>query len=111
MSCAIPVFAMMAGAAALAFGLAWFWLNDRILNLEQNAQQINTQLTTLQLERSKLIKRANELQAEFEKQESGKLELQQNVSILRESLERLEVENNMLLNENKTLESIIKDMS
>lgn len=103
------IFFLMTGAALLTYTAMYFFAHNQKLALKQKNATLNTALCTLQEERAKLIVKSDGIFMENVAQKAEIAHLNEEVRTLRATLERLESDNQEVVKEYKSLESLLFD--
>jgi predicted nuclease with TOPRIM domain len=109
MNCSTSVFILSSGAAALAFSAMYFYVQNIAGDLKKKLKSYNTALSQLQQERTNLIIKTEDMFSNNASQSTLVAHLQQENTLLRGAIERLETDNHLLIGEYKKLEEMLFD--
>jgi uncharacterized protein (DUF3084 family) len=101
------IFFLMSGAALLTYTAMYFFAHNQKVELKQKNATLNAALCTLQEERAKLIVKSDSIFMENTAQQTQIAHLNEEIRTLRASVERLESDNREVVQEYKSLESLL----
>jgi chromosome segregation ATPase len=102
------IFFLMSGAALLTYTTMYFFAHNQKVELKQKNATLNTALSSLQEERAKLIVKSDGVFMENTSQKAQIAHLNEEIRQLQASVERLESDNQQVVQEYKSLASRLK---
>jgi predicted nuclease with TOPRIM domain len=106
---ASSIFFLMSGAALLTYITMYLLSLNQKMELKQKNATLNAALSGLQEERAKLIVKSDDIFTENSTQQAQIAHLNEEIRVLRASVEKLESDNQKVETDYKTLQSFVFD--
>jgi hypothetical protein len=104
MNCTTAVFTLMSGAALLAFATLYTYNRNILGDVKQKMSSLNVALSTLQIERSDLINKSNDMYVETATKSVMADKYKEELDLLTEKISLLQYDNALLKSETHTEE-------
>ena len=104
------IFFLMCGTGLLTFMTMYFFAYNQKVELKQKNNTLNTALCSLQEERAKLLVKSDGVFMENTAQQAQIAHLNEEIRTLRSTIDRLEMDNKEVVQEYKSLESLVFDL-
>jgi len=101
------IFFLMSGTALLSFIGMYFFAYNQKVEFKQKNKLLNTALCSLQEERAKLIVKSDGVFIQNTTQQAEIAHLNEEIRVLRCTIDRLEMDNKEVVKEYKSLESLV----
>ena len=101
------IFFLMSGTGLLTFMAMYFFAYNQKVELKQKNNTLNAALCSLQEERAKLLVKSDGVFMENTAQQAQIAHLNEEIRTLRTTIDRLEMDNKEVVQEYKSLESLV----